>query len=110
VADAKVPRRSDPTSIVLGQKVERVTADSKAMFFKAAELKRTGQNEGDSGEPGSMLGQPGAGIDEPMQPIIAEEGDYHRPDLRRSSKGREYCKNRPREAGLPVGISWRWLA
>jgi hypothetical protein len=97
VADAKVPRRSDPTSIVLGQKVERVTADSKAMFFKAAELKRTGQNEGDSGEPGSMLGQPGAGIDEPMQPI-------------RSSKGREYCKNRPREAGLPVGISWRWLA
>src|SRR5208283_3159177 len=25
---------------------------------------------------------------------------YHRPDLRRSSKGREYCKNRPREAGL----------
>jgi hypothetical protein len=40
VADAKFPRRSDPTSIMLGQKVERVTADSKALFFKAAELKR----------------------------------------------------------------------
>jgi hypothetical protein len=33
VAEAKIPRRSDPTSIMLGQKVERVTTDSKALFF-----------------------------------------------------------------------------
>jgi hypothetical protein len=66
VADAKIPRRSDSTSIMLGQEVERVTANSKALFLKAAELKRACENKCGSGEPGSMLDQPWPGIDEAM--------------------------------------------
>ena len=66
VADAKIPRRSDPTAIMLGQKVERVTADSKALFFELAELKRACKNECDSGEPGRMLDQPWPGINKAM--------------------------------------------
>ena len=48
MADTKIPRRSDATAIMLSQKAERVTADSKALFFKPAELKRACKNEGDS--------------------------------------------------------------
>jgi hypothetical protein len=51
MAKAKVPGCTDPTSIMLGQKIERVTADSQAPFFKAAELKRACQDECDSSEP-----------------------------------------------------------
>ena len=51
MADTKIRRRADATAIMLSQKAERVTADSKALFFKPAELKRARKNEGDSCEP-----------------------------------------------------------